>query len=67
MIFLTGIRQPERGAIFMAHCSICGRITFTLSEFACKPKDGDLWKVELCVEHPLHNVIMTEQTHFLLQ
>ena len=67
MIFLTDVKQPKRGAVIMAHCRLCRRITITVSEYAVKPKDGDLWKMELCVEHPHHNRIMTEQTHFLVQ
>lgn len=48
MIILTKVVQPEAGAIFAMHCRDCGtdgcgKTVITLSEYAVKPKDGDLW------------------------
>ena len=56
MIYVTSIVQPKQGAVVLCYCPQCRKATLLVSEHAIKPKDGDLWKFEACIDVPAHNI-----------
>lgn len=61
-IHVTALTPPESGWPVAFHCPLCRETTFLLSPWACKPSDGDYWRVEMCANETeafRHNLQMS--------
>ena len=61
-IHVTRVGEPEQGWLMSFYCPKCRETTFLLSPYACRPKDGDYWRMnEMCTNETLafkHNMQM---------
>ena len=59
-IHVTRVGEPEQGWLMSFYCPLCKETTFLLSPYACKPSEGDYWRMkEMCAneEHAFnHNL-----------